>query len=157
MFRRLWFGRAAIGSVLARASSGTPPKGSSTGRSRTLGMVLFGIPVAITFSLGVWQSQRLKWKLALIDDVNRNMKSTPLTAAELLADDEHKYQYRPVALRGRFLHDLELQLGPRAPVQPGGSAGFFVLTPFQLENRSCVCAFRNMERWTDCGVKQTRQ
>jgi surfeit locus 1 family protein len=32
-----------------------------------------------TFTLGVWQIQRLQWKLALIDELERKLKKEPLS------------------------------------------------------------------------------
>ncbi len=39
--------------------------------------VLIFVPVLTGF-LGVWQIRRLSWKLALIDEVDRNMAKEPM-------------------------------------------------------------------------------
>lgn len=57
-------------------------------------------------------------------------------------------EYRPVKVRGQFLHDKELHLGPRSFIDKyaienrgGGimstphATGFLIITPFKLENR----------------------
>lgn len=56
-------------------------------------------------------------------------------------------EYRPVRVRGKFLHERELIMGPRSLITPndehkGGlltqqdsSMGYLVITPFQIENR----------------------
>jgi surfeit locus 1 family protein len=52
-------------------------------------------------ALGVWQLDRLQWKLALIADVQRNMKEPPLSLAEALSHGP-KAQYHRVALDGHY-------------------------------------------------------
>lgn len=59
-------------------------------------------------------------------------------------------EYCPVKVRGQFLHDKELHLGPRSFIdkyasehsKKGGgiisnpnATGFLIITPFKLENR----------------------
>lgn len=57
-------------------------------------------------------------------------------------------EYRPVKVRGQFLHDKELYVGPRTFIvkdmepQKGGvmsmknsASGYLVITPFKLEGR----------------------
>lgn len=57
-------------------------------------------------------------------------------------------EYRQVKVRGQFLHDKELFLGPRSFIDKNNSAakgavftaqnpgsGFLVITPFKLEDR----------------------
>lgn len=66
-----------------------------------------------------------------------------------MEDPEDLYsipEYTPVTVKGEFLHDKELYLGPRAFVRPDGvesqgglfsqkdkGSGFIVITPFRLE------------------------
>lgn len=42
-------------------------------------MVLIGIMPIFTFSLGVWQLQRLKWKINLIDELEEKLQLRPLS------------------------------------------------------------------------------
>jgi len=56
---------------------------------------------AILISLGVWQVNRLHWKLGLIAHVNRSMHAAPLSPNEALAMGPAA-QYRRVALDGHF-------------------------------------------------------
>lgn len=56
-------------------------------------------------------------------------------------------EYQPVKVRGHFLHDQELYLGPRTLIETeenkkkGGvlsiapKSGYLIITPFQLESR----------------------
>lgn len=63
-------------------------------------------------------------------------------------------EYRQVKVRGHFLHDKELYMGPRSFISnnsntsKGGvfssqnpGSGFLVITPFKLEDRECVLFF----------------
>jgi hypothetical protein len=45
---------------------------------RPIVLLLAFMPV-FTFTLGVWQIQRLQWKLALIDELERKLKKEPLS------------------------------------------------------------------------------
>jgi surfeit locus 1 family protein len=56
---------------------------------------------AILISLGVWQVNRLHWKLGLIAHVSRSMHAAPLSPDEALAMGPAA-QYRRVALDGHF-------------------------------------------------------
>jgi surfeit locus 1 family protein len=62
----------------------------------------FTVAAAVLFasliSLGVWQLDRLQWKLALIARVDSNMHAAPITPAS----GAHVDEYRRVAFDGRF-------------------------------------------------------
>ncbi|XP_060809578.1 surfeit locus protein 1 isoform X2 [Amyelois transitella] len=104
-----------------------------------------------SFGLGCWQIYRLKWKLELIDILHAKANSNPIdmpTDLEMLKDLE----YRPVKVRGEFLHDKEMCIGPRALIEtetgvarpgslvsdPKKNQGWLVITPFQLEDTGKV-------------------
>lgn len=94
-----------------------------------LGML--GLAGAIGFgALGVWQIQRLGWKLALIDRVESRIHAAPAEApgparwAAIAAEE-----YRPVRLSGRFLHGRETLV--QAVTEHGG--GYWVIAPFQSD------------------------
>lgn len=60
------------------SSSGSSSKNSRTGfRLTPTTAVLCCVPL-LTAYLGVWQVQRLKWKLGLIADVDRNLSKDPM-------------------------------------------------------------------------------
>ena len=61
---------------------------------------------AILISLGVWQVNRLHWKLGLIAQVDRNMHAAPLSTDEALAMGQAA-QYHRVVLDGRFDNSKE--------------------------------------------------
>lgn len=63
-------------------------------------------------------------------------------------------EYRPVRVRGRFLHDREVYLGPRSLIDDkktsqkasvfssaNQTSGYQVITPFKLEDREYVISF----------------
>lgn len=68
-------------------------------------------------------------------------------------DEIENLEYRPVHIKGQFLHDRELYMGPRSLLKGGDAAtqsslvskgdidkthGYLVITPFKLENREYV-------------------
>lgn len=67
-------------------------------------------------------------------------------------------EYRPVRVRGKFLHERELIMGPRSLITPkdeqkGGlltqqdsSIGYLVITPFQIENRKYLTINQSIDR-----------
>jgi len=67
-----------------------------------VGTVLF----AMLIGLGVWQLQRLQWKLGLIAEVNRNLAASPITLDRALAMGVDA-QYHRVRLEGRFDNSKE--------------------------------------------------
>eukprot|EP00053_Salpingoeca_punica_P010514 m.94587 g.94587 ORF g.94587 m.94587 type:complete len:320 (-) comp15415_c0_seq3:617-1576(-) len=116
----------------------TPVKeaAAAAGAAGSMGYGLLVLP-AVAFGLGVWQIYRLDWKKAIIASLEARLNATPVDLPdkpEELADME----YKPVKLRGHFLHDQELYMGPRTLMremfdgQPSES-GFQVITPFILE------------------------
>lgn len=84
---------------------------------------------AVLASLGGWQVQRLGWKEALIERVERNVQAAPVAAPgpsewqALGAGDE----YRRVRVEGRFDHGHEVLV--RASTDLG--AGYWVLAPLR--------------------------
>lgn len=108
-------------------------------------LFFFGAPIVVTFSLGVWQVRRLRWKIRLIEEREKRLGSEPMQAAELF-ETKQDLEYRRVRVSGRFLHGHEKLVGPRSapkdlptPVlQWGGSSGLQVITPFQLETGEVI-------------------
>lgn len=99
-----------------------------------------------TFSLGTWQVKRKIWKENLIKEMESKLKMDPLELPENL-DDLEQMEYQTVKVRGRYLHDREIYLGPRSLITPeddqkgGGvfskasNSGYYVITPFKIEGR----------------------
>jgi surfeit locus 1 family protein len=89
------------------------------------------IATAILIGLGIWQLQRLQWKLALIAEVNGHMAAPPLPLNEALKSSADAMQYRRVALNGRFDNSKEAYVFTTAA---GGEAVYHVLTPFLTDD-----------------------
>ncbi|MDE3060414.1 MAG: SURF1 family protein, partial [Pseudomonadota bacterium] len=79
-------------------------------------------------SLGIWQIERLQWKNALIEDI-KEAQAKP--ALGTLPQDLNGLDYRNVVLTGSFIHDKTLRM---AGAREGEGSGFFLLTPFRLED-----------------------
>lgn len=100
---------------------------SAPRRKKLLPFTLGGVVLAVLLALGTWQVQRLGWKLALIEQVHRQLAAAPVPAPgpsaweQLSAADT----YRRVAVQGRFDHGRETCT--QALSQRG--AGCWVLTP----------------------------
>lgn len=115
-------------SVTAPSNAG--PRGR---RSRLTQAVLILVGIALFFgflALGTWQVQRRVWKLALIERVDQRVHSLPVAApgpALWPQIDAAGYEYLPVTLQGRWLHDKTVLT--QAATELG--AGFWVLTPLQ--------------------------
>jgi surfeit locus 1 family protein len=90
---------------------------------------LFSFAAAVLFaslvSLGVWQLDRLQWKLALIARVDSNMHAAPLTPAP----GAHVDEYRRVAFDGRFDNAKEAYA---FGTDLGGAPVYHVIVPFAV-------------------------
>ena len=83
------------------------------------------IMFAILVSLGVWQIQRLHWKLGLIAAADRSFALPPVPLDQALAMGQGA-EYRHVALVGRFDHAKEAYV---YAVAEGGTPVYHVVTP----------------------------
>jgi surfeit locus 1 family protein len=89
------------------------------------------IAAAILIGLGIWQLERLQWKLALIAEVNGHMAAAPISLDQALKMDADSTQYRRVVLSGRFDNAKE------SYVFTTGAAGepvYHVLAPFLTDD-----------------------
>lgn len=87
---------------------------------------VFAVPaLAILIGLGTWQVQRLEWKTELLDRIDQRLALAPVTLpAEV--DDPAAWDYRPVAVTGRFDHGAEMHLLARTL---DGQIGLQIVTP----------------------------
>jgi surfeit locus 1 family protein len=81
--------------------------------------------------LGVWQLERLQWKLALIATVNGHMTAAPVTLEQIAALPADQAQYRRVTLHGRFDHAKEAYV---FTTDATGAPVYHVLTPFLTDS-----------------------
>ncbi|MEI9992313.1 MAG: SURF1 family protein [Rhizomicrobium sp.] len=92
--------------------------------------IAVAILLALLIGLGVWQLQRLQWKLALIDQVNNNLTAPPLPLDRILALGP-KAEYRRVALAGRFDNSKEAYI---FGIGVEGAPVFHVVVPFRTDD-----------------------
>jgi surfeit locus 1 family protein len=97
------------------------------------------IAVAILVSLGVWQVQRLHWKLALIATMNAHMAAAPVTLDTLFKLPPDQMEYRRVGLDGIFLNRAESYLYTTGA---DGQPVYHVLTPFRTVHSRIVMVDR---------------
>ena len=94
--------------------------------------IVCAILFAALVSLGVWQLQRLQWKLALIDLINRNMHARPLNLTDgAIPIREFKTEYLHVSLSGHFDNAKEAYIYGIGPL---GAPVFHVVVPLTLRN-----------------------
>ncbi|WP_205215620.1 SURF1 family protein [Azospirillum brasilense] len=118
--------------------------GTATHRPRR-GLILLGVlalaGVAVFTSLGVWQVERLFWKLDLIQRVEERAQAAPVPAPgpeDWPAVTAASQEYRRVGVTGRFLNDKETLV--QAVTERGG--GFWVLAPFHTDRGFTVLVNR---------------
>jgi surfeit locus 1 family protein len=89
------------------------------------------IATAILVGLGVWQLQRLQWKLALIAEVSGHMAAPPVSLDGVLKLGADEAQYRRVGLAGRFDNAKEAYVFTTGA---DGTPVYHVLTPFLTDD-----------------------
>lgn len=90
--------------------------------------------------LGVWQTQRLEWKTALIDTIAERRAAPPAALpAELRESARAEWEFTRVALAGRFLRDAEMRVLAQTR---GGRVGVRVVAPFARDGGGAVLVDR---------------
>ncbi|MFQ0814080.1 hypothetical protein AVM02_13755 [Brucella anthropi] len=92
--------------------------------------VLGGIFFILFTGLGIWQVERLQWKLDLIARVDARVHAAPVAAPgkdDWANVNQKEDEYRHVALTGTYLNDKEVLV--HALTERG--AGYWVLTPMR--------------------------
>jgi surfeit locus 1 family protein len=97
------------------------------------------IMFAILLGLGIWQIQRLQWKLNLIATVNHNLTAPPISLADALKLGDGGAAYHRVALTGRFDNSGEAYVFATGP---DGQPVYHVLAPFILANGKALMVDR---------------
>lgn len=93
-------------------------------------LLLAGLIFSGFLVLGIWQVQRLQWKLALIERIDQRVHAAPIPApapALWPAINREANEYARVEVAGRFDHSREKLV--RASTELG--SGFWVVTPLQ--------------------------
>jgi len=105
-----------------------------------LGFTLLCLPLfALLVGLGVWQLERLQWKLNLIAEIARNMHAPAISLDQALKLGPERAQYRRVAVRGHFDNTKENYLYTTGPE---GRPVYHVLTPLMIGNGAAVTVDR---------------
>ena len=86
------------------------------------------LSIIVFCSLGAWQLERLVKKTAMIAATNEAATKPALAS---LPEDITPYIYRNAILTGHFLYDHTMHL---IGVQQGQSVGYYILTPFVLDD-----------------------
>jgi surfeit locus 1 family protein len=88
--------------------------------------------LAFLVGLGVWQLQRLQWKLGLIAEVNRNMQMRPVSLDQPgFKMEERETDYTRVSATGRFDNARESYL---YGIGSDGQPDYHVIAPFILRD-----------------------
>ncbi len=114
---------------------------SSARARRTSTLIVFALALAITFTgftaLGIWQLQRLAWKVELIERVEARVHAEPTPALEK-SDwqniSRERDEYRRVRLQGHYLSGRDTRV--QAVTELG--SGFWILSPLQLASGEIV-------------------
>ena len=113
-------------------------------------LVFIAIPgLMVLLSLGVWQTKRLAWKEALLENIHSKLSSEPSSLPINIKKSEHNYKM--VAIKG--------SLEPRSifiltPVK-GFGAGFRVISPFKLKDGSKILVDRGVIKERDKPLLET--
>ena len=88
--------------------------------------------LAVLIGLGVWQTQRLEWKTALIATVEAR-RAAPPVAYPSASDPQRRddWEFTRVALSGRFRHEAEMRVLAQTHA---GRAGVRLVTPLELDD-----------------------
>lgn len=103
-----------------------------SGVARTIFIAGFCLTALVCTGLGIWQLQRLSWKLDLIARVEARLTAPPVVApgpADWAGITATADEYRRVTLQGRYLdaaETLTMAVTERGP-------GFWVLAPFRAD------------------------
>lgn len=112
--------------------------------------------IILCLSLGYWQVERLIWKNELISQLDKNKDETPITLS-LNASNAIKYDctqstdancnidtsrllYRPVHMKGHFLHKYEFHLAGKYlnKFRKKKDLGYHIITPFAIDDGPVV-------------------
>lgn len=105
-----------------------------------LGFTLFCLPLfALLVALGVWQLERLQWKLGLIEQIRRNMAAPAISLDQALHLGIARAQYRRVAASGTFDAAQENYLYTTGPE---GRPVYHVLSPLRLAGGAALMVDR---------------
>ncbi|KZO95903.1 hypothetical protein CALVIDRAFT_537497 [Calocera viscosa TUFC12733] len=128
---------SSSGSSYAPPPPPPPRKPTFTTRLRSSpAAALLGIIPLITLGLGFWQVYRLRWKLALIDELDDKLAREALwLPGRINVSKLPEFQYRRVLASGHYLSLLTVYVGPRTHE---GTHGYHALTPLLRPGGSTI-------------------
>lgn len=99
-----------------------------------MGRIIFGIVIglggaAILLWLGLWQMQRLEWKLGVIADIDARIDAAPIPLPDVL--DPQNDAYLPVEIRGVIGQDHLRVLVSQKEI----GAGYRIISAFDMGGR----------------------
>jgi surfeit locus 1 family protein len=100
------------------------------------------VALAILIGLGLWQIERLHWKLSLIAAIDERMAAPAMPAprpADWPSLDLKSLEYHHLRLTGRFDNAHELYYFTQ---DDDGNAGYDIVTPFALDTGGTVLVDR---------------
>ena len=104
------------------------------------GFTLLCVPFFVVLvALGVWQLERLHWKLGLIAQIQQSMHSPAISLEQAMQLGLERAQYRRVAVSGRFDNASESYLYTTGPQ---GVPVYHVLTPLLLASGAALMVDR---------------
>lgn len=104
------------------------------------GFTLVCLPLFLLLvGLGVWQLERLQWKLGLLAQIHRNLHAPAISLDQARQLGLDRAEYRPVAVSGRFDNAREDYLYTTGPQ---GRPAYHILTPLLTRGRTAVIVDR---------------
>ena len=95
------------------------------------------VMLAILIGLGVWQLQRLQWKLGLLAEIDRAEAAPPVPLPD------HPLQFTKVTVSGHFRDDLHALYGADVRDVPGGTAmGAQLIVPLERPGQDPILVDR---------------
>ena len=102
-----------------------------TKKSIWLAGVFTALGLAILLYLGFWQVDRLAWKTALLQQIEKNLSATPVSLPVDI--DIKEWEYRKACAKGTFLHEKEMHL---FSTSLNGNPGYHIYTPLRRDGDS---------------------
>ncbi|ORX39575.1 SURF1 family-domain-containing protein [Kockovaella imperatae] len=125
------------------------PTASEKKLFRPINVLVMLVPF-VTFGLGVWQVKRLRWKLDLIDDIQRNIEKDPLVLPpNINLSALPDFAFRRVLLKGKF-EGPPLFMGPAVEQ---GIPGWNIVLPFSRSSTGGSTILVNRGFLTEAKVK----
>ena len=124
-----------------------------------LGPTLWTLPaLLLLIGLGVWQVERLQWKLALIDAVSARTHAAPIPLGQAMGMRPAQAEWRNVRVEGHFLPGKEAYV---FALDPNGQPGVRVIAPLVDDSGAVVLIDRGfvpdaLRRYAGGGMGQPK-